>query len=226
MKLLYVIALALGASIGAAGPALCAEPAAPSMTAAQKAALDKTIETCGTCHGVNGRSTAPTFPNLAAQTAPYIELQLHAFKDQTRADPDAQAYMWGMASQLSDSTISAPRGAFCRGARGARQAWKSGAHSARKATLRRRCSLPADPAVRDLSRRQCAGHEQLSEACGTARPVSAQATARNSKRVAHRSRHARGSERPHQRANGSARCLPRVHLDKRRLEGDVIHQES
>src|SRR5476651_2561717 len=43
---------------------------------------------------------------LAAQTAPYLELQLHAFKDQTRADPDAQAYMWGMASQLSDASIS------------------------------------------------------------------------------------------------------------------------
>ncbi len=107
MKSLRVIAVALGAFIGAAGPALCAEPAADSMTAPQKAALQKTIETCGTCHGVNGRSTAPTFPNLAAQTAPYIELQLHAFKDQTRADPDAQAYMWGMASQLSDSTIAA-----------------------------------------------------------------------------------------------------------------------
>jgi len=38
--------------------------------------------------------------------APYIELQLHAFKDQTRADPDAQAYMWGMASQLDDASIS------------------------------------------------------------------------------------------------------------------------
>ena len=76
------------------------------MTDAQKAALHKTIETCGTCHGVNGRSVAPTFPNLAAQTAPYIELQLHAFKDQSRADPDAQAYMWGMASQLNDATIS------------------------------------------------------------------------------------------------------------------------
>jgi len=50
---------------------------------------------------------APTFPNLAAQTAPYIEAQLHAFKDQSRADPDAQAYMWGMASQLSDPLISA-----------------------------------------------------------------------------------------------------------------------
>ena len=55
---------------------------------------------------------SPTFPNLAAQTAPYIELQLHAFKDQTRADPDAQAYMWGMASQLSDTMISALAGYF------------------------------------------------------------------------------------------------------------------
>jgi cytochrome c553 len=76
------------------------------MTDAQKTTLQKTIETCSACHGLNGRSVAPTFPNLAAQTAPYIELQLHAFKDQTRADPDAQAYMWGMASQLNDASIS------------------------------------------------------------------------------------------------------------------------
>lgn len=71
-----------------------------------KAAAQKTIENCAACHGINGRSISPTFPNLAAQTAPYIELQLHAFKDQTRADPDAQAYMWGMASQLDDASIS------------------------------------------------------------------------------------------------------------------------
>jgi cytochrome c553 len=76
------------------------------MTDAQKTTLQKAIETCSACHGLNGRSVAPTFPNLAAQTAPYIELQLHAFKDQTRADPDAQAYMWGMASQLNDASIS------------------------------------------------------------------------------------------------------------------------
>jgi cytochrome c553 len=79
---------------------------ADDMTDAQKTTLQKTIETCSACHGLNGRSVAPTFPNLAAQTAPYIELQLHAFKDQTRADPDAQAYMWGMASQLNDASIS------------------------------------------------------------------------------------------------------------------------
>jgi cytochrome c553 len=69
-------------------------------------ALQSTVQTCGTCHGVNGRSVSPTFPNLAAQSAPYIEAQLKAFKEQTRSDPDAQAYMWGMASQLSDGMIT------------------------------------------------------------------------------------------------------------------------
>ena len=114
MKLDYVVALAMSASLWMGGIARAADTAAeppaeapaPAMTDAQKAALHKTIETCGTCHGVNGRSVSPTFPNLAAQSAPYIELQLHAFKDQSRADPDAQAYMWGMASQLSDATIT------------------------------------------------------------------------------------------------------------------------
>jgi cytochrome c553 len=75
-------------------------------TDAQRSALHKTIENCANCHGTNGRSVSPTFPNLAAQTAPYIEAQLHAFKNQTRADPDAQAYMWGMASQLDDALIA------------------------------------------------------------------------------------------------------------------------
>jgi cytochrome c553 len=89
-----------------AGIAHAADENTAGMTDAQKAVLQKTIETCSACHGLNGRSVSPTFPNLAAQTAPYIELQLHAFKDQTRADPDAQAYMWGMASQLNDASIS------------------------------------------------------------------------------------------------------------------------
>src|SRR6202051_2620145 len=63
--------------------------------------------TCANCHGVSGRSISPKFPILAAQTAPYLQAQLHAFRDQTRGDPDALAYMWGMASQLSDATIEA-----------------------------------------------------------------------------------------------------------------------
>ena len=102
----YAVAIAMGISICVGCIAHGADVAVDVTTEAQKSALRKTIETCGPCHGVNGRSVSPTFPNLAAQRAPYIELQLKAFKDQSRADPDAQAYMWGMASQLSDATIS------------------------------------------------------------------------------------------------------------------------
>jgi cytochrome c553 len=112
MKSNGVLALAMAASISLGGVARGADVAADAATDAQKTALRKTVETCGTCHGVNGRSVSPTFPNLAAQLAPYIELQLKAFKDQSRADPDAQAYMWGMASQLSDSMITALAGYF------------------------------------------------------------------------------------------------------------------
>jgi cytochrome c553 len=102
MKPNRMIALIVSAatSLGAAGAWGAAEP-----NVVNDSPLGRTVQTCGTCHGVNGRSVSPTFPNLAAQTAPYIEAQLKAFKEQTRADPDAQAYMWGMAAQLSDAQI-------------------------------------------------------------------------------------------------------------------------
>ena len=112
MKSNYIVAIAISTSIWVGGMARGADVAVDTMTDGQKAALQKTIETCGACHGVNGRSVSPTFPNLAGQTATYIEAQLKAFKDQSRADPDAQAYMWGMASQLSDTTITALAGYF------------------------------------------------------------------------------------------------------------------
>jgi cytochrome c553 len=34
-----------------------------------------------------------------------MEAQLKAFRDKTRADPPAMAFMWGMASQLDDEMI-------------------------------------------------------------------------------------------------------------------------
>lgn len=101
MKTSRFTAIALGASVFCAA-AFGADAAAD----AQQAAVKSAVQTCSTCHGPNGRSVSPTFPNLAAQTAPYIEGQLKAFKDQSRADPDAQAYMWGMAAQLSDGMIT------------------------------------------------------------------------------------------------------------------------
>lgn len=62
-------------------------------------------QVCTSCHGPGGNSTSPAFPKIAGQRAEYLENQLKAFRDRTRADPMAQAYMWGMTSQLSDSAI-------------------------------------------------------------------------------------------------------------------------
>jgi cytochrome c553 len=103
---LRLIAILLSASLLATDLAYAEEPPAESSGNSNRAALKVVVESCSTCHGPNGHSVAPTFPVLAAQRAPYLELQLHAFKDQTRADPDAQAYMWGVAAPLSDTLIS------------------------------------------------------------------------------------------------------------------------
>ena len=73
----------------------------------QQAAEKLASTTCAACHGPGGRSTLSPFPNLAAQAAPYLEAQLKAFRDQKRADPDAQAYMWSLASRLNDTMINA-----------------------------------------------------------------------------------------------------------------------
>lgn len=62
-------------------------------------------QVCASCHGPGGQSISSAFPRLAGQRARYIEAQLKAFRDRQRGDPMAQAYMWGMASQLDDTTI-------------------------------------------------------------------------------------------------------------------------
>jgi cytochrome c553 len=74
--------------------------------AAQSVGVDLIRRECSTCHGAGGISVSPMFPNLAGQQAAYLEVQLKAFRDRSRADPHAQAFMWGMAAQLTDSTIA------------------------------------------------------------------------------------------------------------------------
>lgn len=87
-----------------AGGALIAGAAGPIHAQGQDA---KALATgvCSACHGPEGQSISPVFPRLAGQQPAYIILQLDAFRSHTRGDPNAQAYMWGMASQLSDTTI-------------------------------------------------------------------------------------------------------------------------
>jgi cytochrome c553 len=106
MKARYWLPIALSSLALAAATAEAASSSPDLASQGQQAALKQTVFTCSACHGANGLSVAPTFPALAGQSAQYLELQLHAFRDQTRADPDAQAYMWGMASKLNDGMIT------------------------------------------------------------------------------------------------------------------------
>ena len=58
--------------------------------------------TCGACHGADGNSASPVWPNLAGQNAPYILAQLQAFKDGTRQDP----LMSGQAMMLTEEDMA------------------------------------------------------------------------------------------------------------------------
>jgi cytochrome c553 len=83
-----------------------------SDAALQLRATKVAITVCGTCHGKAGANTQPKFPVLAAQNANYLIAQLKAFHAQTRGDPDAVAYMWGMAAQLDEPSMSALAGYY------------------------------------------------------------------------------------------------------------------
>jgi cytochrome c553 len=78
---------------------------APSLQAQEADAGKLATQVCASCHGPRGESISPAFPRLAGQQKAYLETQLKAFRDRTRADPMAQAYMWGMTSQLGDKPI-------------------------------------------------------------------------------------------------------------------------
>jgi cytochrome c553 len=58
--------------------------------------------TCGACHGTNGISKIPMYPNLAGQKEQYLVLQLKAFRDGERKNMQ----MAPMAAGLSDTDIA------------------------------------------------------------------------------------------------------------------------
>ncbi|WP_456449163.1 c-type cytochrome [Thiolapillus sp.] len=91
MKKIIVIA-ALVAGMGSMGSALAAGDAAAGKV---KAAV------CAACHGADGISVNPMWPNLRGQKADYIIKQLKAFKAGTRKDP----LMSPQAAALSDQDV-------------------------------------------------------------------------------------------------------------------------
>ena len=81
--------------------------AAPTIQA--ESLIDGSIEagktralTCAACHGTEGNSSNPMWPNIAGQNAPYILAQLQAFKNGSRNDP----LMSSQAMMLSDEDMA------------------------------------------------------------------------------------------------------------------------
>lgn len=56
---------------------------------------------CAACHGAEGISPGPNWPNLAGQKKEYLIKQLKAFKSGERKDP----LMTGQAALLSDADV-------------------------------------------------------------------------------------------------------------------------
>lgn len=90
MKTMTTIAIA----VVALGMTLNAQAGDP---AAGKARAD----TCNGCHGMNGKSTNPNYPNLAGQKEAYLVKAIKAYRDGQRKDP----MMGSMAMGLSDTDI-------------------------------------------------------------------------------------------------------------------------
>ncbi|MGB0494801.1 MAG: c-type cytochrome [Kangiellaceae bacterium] len=72
-----------------------------AMAAGDVAAGKAKSAICAACHGANGISTIPMYPNLAGQKATYTAKQLRDFKSKTRKDP----VMAGMVAALTETDI-------------------------------------------------------------------------------------------------------------------------
>ena len=97
---------AVVASILMMGLAISCLPARSDPSTPQAPAIVRS--TCYMCHAERGNEPALAFiPRLAAQNATYIEEQLGAFRDGSRADPPAVLYMWPMTQTLSDADVKA-----------------------------------------------------------------------------------------------------------------------
>lgn len=97
---------ALGTLFTAIALAVPAAEAAPD-AATREAATKLAVNFCGQCHGPEGRGDNPRIPRLAGQQRAYVEVQLKAFRSQTRADHAAHETMWGVAALLSDDLVGA-----------------------------------------------------------------------------------------------------------------------
>jgi cytochrome c553 len=94
MKKTYINVLSIAFAVGG----LLSQP----VLAADVAAGKSKSATCAACHGNNGISMIPMYPNLAGQKEQYLVLQMKAFRDGERKN----MVMAPMAAGLSDIDIA------------------------------------------------------------------------------------------------------------------------
>ena len=58
---------------------------------------------CAACHGANGISIAPMWPNLAGQKELYLSTQIKAFRDGVRKDPSMSPMVAGLTDADADN---------------------------------------------------------------------------------------------------------------------------
>ena len=96
MKATYITYVATAIIMGAAvSPAIAADAAAGA----------KKIAVCAACHGADGQSSAPIYPNLTGQSAAYLESALKAYRAGERSG-GMSAVMTPQVKHLSDEDIA------------------------------------------------------------------------------------------------------------------------
>ena len=73
----------------------------PALAADLEAGRRKAVA-CAACHGLDGNSTNPTVPSIAAQVGIYLHWQLLLYRDKRRVDPQ----MAPIAAALSESDMA------------------------------------------------------------------------------------------------------------------------
>lgn len=94
MRKLLVVAAAAGLMMSGA-----------AMAAGDAAAGKAKAGVCAACHGADGNSMVPMYPNIAGQHAQYLENSMKAYRDGQRTGGTA-AVMAPMAKPLSDADIA------------------------------------------------------------------------------------------------------------------------
>jgi cytochrome c553 len=100
-------AAAIGLALGALPSAVPGFAQTTPDASTQQAAAKLAENLCASCHGADGRGDNPRVPRIAGQQRAYIEVQLKAFRSQSRGDRAAHEYMWGVAATLDDNVVAA-----------------------------------------------------------------------------------------------------------------------